>query len=90
LLSELSPTKFPDEFVCDINRTGHLCVVEEHGSHGGAGQIIAHLLLKEGKQPERFTTKTALGYPSGKYGSQKYHRAESGLDPISICKHLEI
>ena len=54
------------------------------------GQIIAHLLLKEGKPPKRFTTKTALGYPSGKYGSQKYHRVESGLDPISICKHLEI
>ena len=90
LVSELAPTKFPEEFICDINRSGHLCVVEEHGSHGGAGQIIAHLLLKEGKQPKRFTTKTALGYPSGKYGSQKYHRAESGLDPVSICKHLGI
>jgi len=90
LLSELAPTKFPDEFICDLNRSGHLCVVEEHCSHGGAGQMIAYLLLKEGKQPTRFTTKTALGYPSGKYGSQKYHRAESGLDPISICKHLGI
>lgn len=90
LLCELAPSEFPDEFIDDINRSGHLCVVEEHRSHGGAGQIIAHLLLQKGQQPRRFTTKNALGYPSGKYGSQKYHRAESGLDPISICKHLGI
>ena len=26
----------------------------------------------------------ALGYPSGRYGSQSFHRAECGLDAIGI------
>ena len=78
----------PEDFLGDLRRSGHLFVVEEHVAHGGAGQMLAHALLKRGLAPPRFTHRTALGYPSGRYGSQRYHRQESGLDPESIAAAL--
>lgn len=78
----------PDELLGDLRRSGHLFVVEEHVAHGGAGQMLAHALLTRGEAPARFTHRAALGYPSGRYGSQRFHRQESGLDPESIAVAL--
>ena len=36
----------------------------------------------------QFVHRTALGYVSGRYGSQRFHRAECGLDPASIVAEL--
>ena len=73
----------------DIQRSGHLVVVEEHVAEGGAGQALAHALLLRGTAPKRFSHRHALGYPSGFYGSQNYHRKECGLDPQSILALVE-
>ena len=32
----------------------------------------------------RFVHRPALGYPTGRYGSQAFHRAQCGLDAPSI------
>ena len=64
-----------------INQTGALFVLEEHVAHGGAGQMLAHLLLEQGIRPSRFQHFHAKGYLSGRYGSQSFHRLENGLDP---------
>ena len=74
----------PSDLLVDIQQSGHLIVVEEHVSQGGAGQGLAHLLLQMGKAPARFTHRCAVGYLSGNYGSQGFHRKESGLDPDSV------
>ena len=58
--------------------------VEEHVAHGGVGQMVATSLLADGHSPGRFASRTALGYVSGRYGSQRFHRRECGLDPASI------
>jgi hypothetical protein len=39
--------------------------------------------------PERFAARSARGYLSGRYGSQKFHRRECGLDPASILEFLD-
>ena len=39
---------------------------------------------------DSFTHKHALGYVSGLYGSQKFHRAECGLDPASIVAAVSV
>jgi transketolase len=74
----------PPDFLADLRRSRHLFVVEEHVAQGGAGQMLAHCLLSMGQAPAQFTHRCALGYVSGYYGSQQFHRKECGLDPDSI------
>jgi transketolase len=78
------PEAMPVACLDRIEETGALCVLEEHVAHGGAGQMLSHLLLEAGIHPRRFRHFHANGYPSGRYGSQAYHRAENGLDPASV------
>ncbi|HZZ43699.1 MAG TPA: hypothetical protein VFE58_12235 [Tepidisphaeraceae bacterium] len=85
LIGELPVENLPEEFLEDLERSGRLIVVEEHVAAGSAGQQLAHRLLELGKPPRQFQHRTALGYVSGLYGSQKFHRAESGLDPAAIA-----
>jgi len=79
----------PVAFMEDLRRSRHLFVVEEHVAHGGVGEMMARLLLSMGEAPRRFTHRAALGYPSGLYGSQQFHRRECGLDPESISAFLD-
>jgi transketolase len=81
-------TEIPAAFLADLEQSGHLIVVEEHVALGSAGASLAHALLCAQTTPRRFTHRFARGYPSGHYGSQLYHRQESGLDPASILKLL--
>jgi transketolase len=84
VLTELPLHDIPAEFLADLKHSEHLFVVEEHVVQGGAGQILAHHLLNLGQAPRQFTHRAAMGYLSGLYGSQKFHRAECGLDAESI------
>lgn len=62
-----------------------LLVVEEHRATGGLGQQLAHALLTAGAAP-RLEHVNAVGYPSGRYGSQAFHRQESGLDRDGVAQ----
>ena len=73
-----------------VRRTRRLLVVEEHTAHGGFGQMLAHHLTAAGASLDSFTHKHALGYVSGLYGSQKFHRAECGLDAASIVSAVSV
>ena len=85
LVTELPIANVPDEFIAGVRRARRLFVVEEHTAHGGFGQMLAHHLAAAGVGLDSFIHKHALGYVSGLYGSQKFHRAECGLDPASIA-----
>jgi transketolase len=89
LLAELPLSNIPMEFKADLVRSQRLVVIEEHVLHGSAGQMIAHRLLLEDTSPKSFIHRTAQGYPSGRYGSQEFHRKESGLDVASIVESLK-
>jgi transketolase len=91
ILSEMpfAPSEIPPDFLADIRRSQRLIVIEEHGVQGSAGTQLAHALSILGAVPPRFTHRFALGYPSGYYGSQNYHRKESGLDVDSILELLK-
>jgi transketolase len=88
LVSELPLTGLPEEFLSSLRRSNYLMVIEEHVSAGGFGQMLSHKLLLAGVAPSKFVHRSALGYVSGLYGSQKFHRAECGLDPASIVAEL--
>ncbi len=84
VVAQLPFADLPDALRADLRRSGHLVVVEEHVARGGVGELVAHALLMHGEAPPRFTHRCARGYVSGRYGSQRFHRRESGLDPESI------
>jgi transketolase len=84
LVSELPVDVMPDDFLADARRSTHLIVVEEHVANGGVGEQLARQLLLAGAAPRRFSHRCATGYPSGRYGSQHFHRRECGLDAASI------
>jgi transketolase len=88
LVSELPITELPSEFLSSLRRSNYLMVIEEHVSAGSFGQMLAHQLLLDGAAPAQFVHRTALGYVSGRYGSQRFHRAECNLDPASIVAEL--
>jgi transketolase len=87
-LGELPIDAFPEELRSDLVVSKLLCVIEEHVAHGGVGGMLAARLLETECIPTRFVHRAALGYPSGRYGSQKYHRRECGLDPESVIALL--
>lgn len=88
LVSDLPVLNYPDEMIADLKNASHIRVVEEHVASGSFGQAFAADLLKRGMPVRRFSHHVALGYPSHTYGSQKFHRAECGLDPVSVLKDL--
>jgi len=88
LASELPVTELPPEFLSSLRRSNFLMVIEEHVSAGGFGQMLSRELLLAGAAPGQFVHRAALGYVSGRYGSQRFHRAECGLDPASIVAEL--
>ena len=88
LVSRLPLQPPPPEFLASLRRSGSLIVAEEHTLQGGLGQILAHHLLSRGCVPQTFIHRHALGYPSGRYGSQRFHRTECGLDPAALLQTI--
>ena len=81
---ELPLPDLPKELCEAIRRTGTLYIFEEHVKAGGlAMQLLYELQLKQ-ICPNSLVHRYALGYPSGRYGSQEFHRKECGLDVESI------
>ena len=74
----------PEAFVARIAASGRLCVIEEHVGQGSVGAMLATWALHAGIMLRGFRHLHARGYPSGLYGSQAFHRRESGLDAGSI------
>lgn len=74
----------PPAFVAALRASGRLCVVEEHVAQGGLGHSLAAWCLQQGIAIAGLRLLNAAGYPSGTYGSQTFHRHESGLDAAAI------
>jgi transketolase len=86
VVSEFLPTGInpPEAFARRVASSGNLCVIEEHVGHGSFGSMLATWALHAGISLRGFRHLHARGYPSGRYGSQAFHRRESGLDAGSI------
>lgn len=59
-------------------------VFEEHVAQGGFAQMFAAWALGCGLPVASFRALSAQGYVSGTYGSQAFHRRESGIDARSV------
>ena len=85
----LVPEAVPEGLLQSLARSRRLLVVEEHVATGGAGEAIAAFVLEAGVGLDAFGRAVARGYPSGRYGSQAFHRRECGLDSETLLARIE-
>ncbi|GHS95551.1 hypothetical protein AGMMS50276_11630 [Synergistales bacterium] len=83
-VTEMPLQSVPETIVARLNSGQPLAVVEEHVVQGGLGMQLTYLLAALGVNVKKMLHRAALGYPSGRYGSQAFHRRECGLDVIGI------
>jgi transketolase len=74
----------PAALLDEIDSAPVVGIAEEHVAQGGFGQQFLHFLALSGRSARMAVHACALGYPSGRYGSQRWHREECGLDAAAI------
>jgi len=79
----------PAELSLSIKEKRRVISIEEHYRAGGLGEALSCLLLMSGVLPEPLVCLHAAGYPSGRYGSQRWHLEESGLAGHALASRLE-
>jgi len=68
----------PSDLAAGIAEKRCVVTIEEHYLACGLAEAVSHLLLRSGASVRSFTSLHAKGYPSGRYGSQRWHQEESG------------
>jgi len=81
--------ELPAELSASIRAKRRVVTIEEHYGAGGLGEALGHALLRQGLCPSSFTSLHAAGYPSGRYGSQRWHQEESGLAGAGLRARLQ-
>ena len=71
--------ELPAEFVASVKRAKKVITLEEHYRAGGLAESLGALLLSHLSEPISYINLCAEGYPSGLYGSQRWHQEENGL-----------
>ena len=71
--------EIPADLLASIEEKQRLVIIEEHYRACGLAEALSYLLLKQGVCPRDFISLHATGYPSGRYGSQRWHQEESEL-----------
>jgi transketolase len=89
LLSKFPVYTVPGELLESISRSKKLITMEEHQGQCGLHETLASLLLKQLSTPIQYHTLFASGYPSGKYGSQKWHLEENNLAGRNLEHKIE-
>jgi transketolase len=79
----------PAELAASIQQKRRVVTLEEHYRACGLGEAISHLCLTSRVVPDSFLSLGAEGYPSGRYGSQRFHQEESGLAGPALVSRLE-
>jgi transketolase len=83
-LCRLPLPDLPAALIQQLSNGKRLIFAEEHVAQGSAGHSFIVQLVKQQVHVSQFQHVTALGYPSGRYGSQAFHRRECGLDAASV------
>lgn len=79
----------PAELAASIAEKRQVITIEEHYRSCGLGEALSYQFLTSGVVPKALHCLHAAGYPSGRYGSQRWHQEESGLAGASLVSRLE-
>src|SRR3954470_3703200 len=66
--------EIPADLVASLEEKQRVVIIEEHYRACGMAEAVSYLLLRQGVCPRSFTSLHASGYPSGRYGSQRWHQ----------------
>lgn len=80
----------PAELVDSVNATKKLITIEEHRGEGGLRETFSYHMMNKLQSPVKMLSLSASGYPSGKYGDQKWHQAENNLGGEGLKQQLEL
>ena len=86
-VTEFNEKEIPEPFYAQV-RGKCLIIVEEHVAAGGLGMHVALEMARRGLHASRFVHRHALGYPTDRFGSQGFHRAQCGLDSDGIFEMI--
>ena len=89
VLSVFPIVDLPAELIAAVNRTQKLITIEEHNGECGLRETLSYHLMNELSSPIKMLALAANGYPSGKYGDQKWHQAENNLGGEGLNNQLE-
>ncbi|HEY8924267.1 MAG TPA: transketolase [Polyangia bacterium] len=81
--------ELPGDLIASIRDKQRVVVIEEHYRSCGLAEALSYQLLTQGVSPRVFASLAAGGYPSGRYGSQRWHQEESGLAGRELRAQLE-
>ncbi|MEH6627067.1 MAG: hypothetical protein V7739_11515 [Motiliproteus sp.] len=87
-VTEFNADGIPEEFWQQVSGSP-LYVTEEHVSAGGLGMFISLAMVRRGIQVSNFVHRYALGYPTNRFGSQDFHRAQCGLDVDGVLTMID-
>jgi transketolase len=88
VLSVFPITTLPAELISSINATQKLITIEEHAGECGLRETLSYHLLNNLTSNIKILALSANGYPSGRYGDQKFHQAENNLGGEGLVKEL--
>lgn len=89
VLSIFPVTELPSDLIKSVNRTKKFITIEEHNGECGLRETISYHLMNHLSAPIKMLSLSANGYPSGKYGDQKWHQAENNLAGDGLKKEVE-
>jgi transketolase len=84
----LERNPIPEKLLTKLDSSGRLVVVEEHVRQGSFASQLLLDLGERGCAPKCFAHLCARAHDYGRYGSQKFMRTQSGLDPASMLSAL--
>ncbi len=88
VLSIFPIVDLPAELISSINATQKLITIEEHNGECGLRETLAFHLINQLTSSIKILSLAANGYPSGKYGDQKFHQAENNLGGEGLISEL--
>lgn len=88
LVSQFPVTTMPQELIAKAKTCKTIITIEEHNGQCGLYETIASQLLSNGIGAVNYKGLFANGYPSGKYGNQKWHQAENNLEGENLKNKL--
>lgn len=78
-VTEFDTTGMPEALLHQIQKHP-LYILEEHYEVGGLGMTLCLDFVKKDVPIHKLIHRFATGYPTGRFGSQNYHRKECALD----------
>lgn len=89
LVSIFPFSEIPAGLLSSINSSKRIVVMEEHNGECGLRETLSYHLMNHLTSSIRILSLAAKGYPSGRYGDQKWHQYENNLGGAGLDEAVQ-